>query len=123
MTTLEYKYPTMEHEIDGVRFQSFGFMRIWETAWYWMDKWGIPIEDWHRQRIKGLDMSSEKEPTKESMAYYIIERCENLSKDKIPKEFLPIIHEYKIRMMNTWGWPEWGYSDVRHLKPKKGTEG
>lgn len=117
MTSINERYPIEDVEIEGQKFEKSSFMRIWEEAWFWMEKWGLPLNNWQKDRIKGLTDCRE-EPSKLSMAYYITEHCEHLSNDKIPEEFKPIILEYKIHMMNQWGWPEWGYKDVKHLKPQ-----
>lgn len=105
---------------EDLKLNSVPLMDVWCYAWYWMNKWGIPIEDWHKERIKIFSMPpNAMEPDKKSMASYITERCQNLKKEKIPDEFKPIIEEYKIKMMETWGWPKWGYEDVRHLRKEK----
>lgn len=120
MKTLNKKYPITETETDGVKVINVSFMSVWDRAWYWMDQWGIPIEDWQKQRISELDMSKEREPSKFSMVYFITQHCVNLKENQVPDEFKPMIIEYKIKMMDLWGWPDWGYKDIKHLKPKDG---
>jgi hypothetical protein len=120
MKTLDEKFPIEKIEINGTKCTKFSFSRLWERAWYWMDKWEIPIEDWQKNAIADLDMSQEHEPSKSSMIYFITQRCENLKEDKIPNEIKPMILEYKIEMMNLWGWPDWGYKDIKHLKTQRG---
>lgn len=100
--------------IGGREYGLSSFMSAWDRAYYWMNKWGVPLLDWQKQRLSRFTPPKEQEPSKESMAYYITERCENVrDKSKIPPEFGPIIDQYKTAMMETWGWPDWGYRDVK----------
>ena len=91
-------------------------MDMWEYYYYWLDQWKIPIEDWQRKRIETKEYT--EEPDKKASAYFITAHCENVQSELIPEEFKPIIRDYKIHMMNKWGWPEWGYKDIKHLKPE-----
>lgn len=115
MKTFIDNSPTLD--TNSKEYSKTSLLDVWDYYWYWMKKWGIPLEDWQAKRIESLEFTSE--PDKKRSAYFITERCQNLPAEKIPDEFKPIIQDYMIYMMNLWGWPEWGYSKVKHLKPEE----
>ena len=106
-------------DLCGLKVQKFSLMDVWDAAWHWMREEGgikfIPgsLPERGADRWNGVvDFSGS---TPEKMAYYITEHYEGRQSEP-PDHLRKVILGYKVHMMNEWGWPEWGYKDVKYLK-------
>lgn len=84
---------------------------LWKEWWAWMKAYGIPLLPYQEQLIKGMIVSADKY-TPEQLAYVITEHYEHL-KEKPSCEIGVIIDAYKRKKMGQWGYPDWGYKDVK----------
>lgn len=101
------------------------FMGLWRDAWLWMQDNNAVLEPYQHEQIKNHNyiLYNKDTPIKE-MAYFLTQHDDGMRKheknlwEKWEKteEMKNVILDYKIKMMEEWGWPEWGYADVKHLR-------
>lgn len=81
---------------------------VWKEAWAWMQSIGVPLKVEQKEQIKNYSLPKNYTRTPEQMAYFLTEHYENIKEKPLP-ELVPIIAAYKQKMMELWGYPEWGY--------------
>lgn len=104
---------------DNITHYQVPFMDLWRKAYRWLrDEQDIKLsvfqEKYANEWPDDYDWSN---TLPEDMAYCMTEFFQD-RKDSPPEHLIPIIQAYKIKMMEIWKWPEWGYKDVKHLKPE-----
>ena len=85
---------------------------LWREWWAWMKAYGVPLLPYQEEQIRGVEVPKEKY-TPHDLAYALTEHYENPSMKERPlPELQPVIDAYKRKMMEEWGWPQWGYKGV-----------
>jgi hypothetical protein len=118
----------MVQTILGREVEKYTILDMWKEAWAWMRDNGIPLEPYQDNQIGHIALTKEeKSKSIQSMAYFITEHADGMMRHSKkmyeewhqPDEIKELILNYKVQMMDIWGWPEWGFKDVKNLKPKQ----